>query len=68
MSYIGKIEKGNVVLPPEIKLPEGTPVRVEPVPPETLAKRLQGVIGTIEGLPPDFAANHDHYIHGMPKK
>jgi len=21
-----------------------------------------------EGLPPDLAANHDHYLHGLPKK
>jgi hypothetical protein len=68
MSYIGKVAKGNVVLPPGVKLPEGTPVRVEPVPQEPLAKRLKNVIGSVEGLPRDFAANHDYYIHGMPKK
>jgi hypothetical protein len=26
------------------------------------------VAGTAEGLPPDFAAEHDHYIHGTPKR
>jgi hypothetical protein len=41
---------------------------VEPVQEETLAKRLKNVIGSVEGLPPDFAENHDHYIHGTPKK
>ena len=24
--------------------------------------------GTAEGLPPDLAENHDHYLHGTPKK
>ena len=24
--------------------------------------------GTAKGLPPDMAENHDHYLHGMPKK
>lgn len=68
MSYIGKVKKGTVVLPPGVNLPEGTPVRLEPVQEETLAKRLKNVIGSVEGLPPDFAENHDRYIHGTPKK
>jgi hypothetical protein len=24
--------------------------------------------GTAEGLPPDLAENHDHYLHGTPKR
>jgi hypothetical protein len=24
--------------------------------------------GTIDGLPPDMAEQHDHYLHGRPKK
>ena len=24
--------------------------------------------GKAEGLPPDLAGNHDHYLHGAPKK
>ena len=24
--------------------------------------------GTAEGLPPDLAENHDHYLHGAPKR
>lgn len=68
MSFVGKVSKGAVVIPPGVNLPEGTPVRIEPVREETLAKRLKDVIGSVEGLPPDFAENHDHYIHGTPKK
>ena len=29
---------------------------------------LLEIAGTAEGLPPDFAENHDHYLHGAPKK
>ena len=24
--------------------------------------------GKAEGLPPDLSANHDHYLHGTPKR
>ena len=34
----------------------------------TLYERLRDVIGTVKGLPPDLAENHDHYLHGRPKK
>jgi len=68
MSFIGKIRNGVVVLPPEAKLSDGTAVRVESLEEISLAKRLQDVIGIIENLPSDFSENHDHYIHGTPKK
>jgi hypothetical protein len=28
---------------------------------------LLEIAGTAEGLPADFAENHDHYLHGAPK-
>jgi hypothetical protein len=34
----------------------------------TMYERYRNIIGTIKDLPPDFAANHDHYIHGRPKR
>jgi hypothetical protein len=68
MSFWGKVSKGTVVLPPEANLPDGTEVRVEPLPQRTLEERLKDVIGTVQGGPPDWAENHDHYIHGTPKK
>ena len=30
--------------------------------------RLLGFAAETEGLPPDLAVNHDHYLHGLPKK
>ena len=29
---------------------------------------LLKIAARVEGLPADFAQNHDHYIHGLPKK
>ncbi|MBM4048433.1 MAG: hypothetical protein FJ279_25295 [Planctomycetes bacterium] len=79
MGYIGTVSKGVVLLPPEARLPEGTRVEVTPLPtasdalaPQdkgpTLAETLKEFIGMCEGLPEDLAENHDHYIHGTPKK
>lgn len=34
----------------------------------TLYERLKPIIGKAKDLPSDFAENHDHYIHGVPKR
>ena len=34
----------------------------------TLYERMKPLIGMIKDAPSDFARNHDHYIHGLPKK
>jgi hypothetical protein len=60
-----------VVLDPKVELPEGIEVRVEPLPPpsgKTLAERLGDLIGSVPDLPPDMAEQHDHYLHGAPKR
>jgi hypothetical protein len=78
MTLRGRIERGVVVLEDPKALPEGTVVEVSPV--ETAPQAVEGekqpswgevfddLIGTVEGLPADFAQNHDHYIHGTPKR
>ena len=71
MNYRGRINNGVVVLEDGADLPEGTEVRVEPVEQptrKTLYERFKNVAGKAEGLPADFAEQHDHYIHGSPKK
>jgi hypothetical protein len=68
MGYVGKVTKGTVILPPDANMPEGMKVLVEPIATETLALRLRNVIGVIRNMPSDWAANHDHYLHGVPKK
>jgi len=72
-SYTGQVQNGVIVLdegtPP---LPEGTKVRVETVDMEEavrdLSRRLVSVAGKATGLPADLAEQHDHYIHGTPKR
>lgn len=29
---------------------------------------LRDLAGTVEELPADYATNHDHYLHGAPKR
>lgn len=66
MTYRGRVQNGVIVLSSESKLAGGTEVEVqlveETIP--TIAERFANVIGKAEGLPEDFAENHDHYIHG----
>lgn len=51
--------------------PDGAKVRVEVVeePAEpTIWEKLRKYAGAVKGLPSDMARNHDHYIHGGPKR
>jgi hypothetical protein len=76
MRYKGRIVDGVVVLEGGAKLQEGTEVVVEPLvepakverQPRTLAERYANFTGKAVGLPEDLAENHDHYLHGLPKK
>lgn len=76
MVYRGEVKNGVVVLAKGAELPDGTEVRVEPfardesvaVEGPTLAEQFADVIGTVPDLPSDMAAQHDHYLHGAPKR
>jgi hypothetical protein len=60
-----------VVLDEGPVLPDGTPVEVAVnavAAKDTLGKRLMKFAGTATNLPPDMAEQHDHYLHGRPKK
>jgi len=35
---------------------------------EAIAGGWRRFAGAVRGLPPDMALNHDHYLHGLPKK
>lgn len=79
MTYRGRIENGVVVLEPGAQLREGMDVRVEPVP-ETasadegsramnqLRNGLMEFSGIVKGGPSDLSRNHDHYLHGTPRR
>ena len=71
MVYAGYV-KGGVVVFDRAVPPEGAAVRVEvvasdPVTP-SIWQKLRKYSGAVRGLPSDMARNHDHYIHGGPKR
>jgi hypothetical protein len=73
MTYRGKIKNGAVVLDQPVPLPDGVEVEIVPASngqalPPTWAEVFRDITGKAEGLPPDMARNHDHYLHGAPKK
>ncbi len=72
MSFEGSIQNGVVVFDSQQQLPDGTRVEVFVQDPSakrpTLRERLAKLAGTVDDLPADMARNHDHYIHGSPKK
>ncbi|MEK7795327.1 MAG: hypothetical protein AAB353_12400 [Candidatus Hydrogenedentota bacterium] len=72
MTYLGKVQNGVVVLPPDAHLTEGTEVTVEPleltpeVDPFLLA--ASKVAKLRPHWPQDYVLNHGHYVSGEPKK
>jgi hypothetical protein len=72
MSFTGKIKNGVVVLPPEVNLPEGTEVRVEPVELQSeqdpFLKAVRKVAKPRPHWPKDYAINHGYYVSCEPKK
>lgn len=76
MVYSGKVKNGVVVFDKDLKLPDGTNVRIEPCTRNetdatempTLAEQFADVIGAVPELPTDMAAQHDHYLHGAPRR
>jgi hypothetical protein len=71
----GKVVNSVIVLDQPHTLEDGTAVRVRPIEKrsgshktESLRDMLLSFVGTVEGLPPDRALNHDHYLYGVPKK
>ena len=72
MSFDGTVINGVIVLDEAETLAEGTRVEVVVKSPAThkptLAERLLRHAGTVPDLPADMAEQHDHYIHGTPKR
>lgn len=72
MTYRGHVENGVVVLDEPTELPEGAVVEVDVLKEEDPVKSLREILlkfsGCMKGLPSDYARNHDHYLHGLPKR
>ncbi len=66
MSFTAVVENDTVKLPPGVHLPDGTEVTIVPAEqpdegqPPILYEVFKKFIGKAEGLPADFAAEHDH--------
>ena len=77
MTSEGTVRNGVVVLGSGATFPDGARVTVtlleQASPPNvaaipTILERYAEIVGIAPELPPDMAKNHDHYIHGTPKK
>jgi len=72
-TYTGQVQNGVIVLdegsPP---LPEGTRVNIKTAEVEqdldALRDLFLSVAGKAQDLPSDLAEQHDHYLHGQPKR
>lgn len=79
MTYHGIVKNGQVFVEGGVPLPDGAKVDFEVRVLENGATRESAngrsddvpsgaipdsLVGCIDDLPPDFAARHDHYIHG----
>jgi hypothetical protein len=51
----------------DLKLHELLQERIRPGG-KSWGEALLEVAGTVQGLPPDYAENHDHYLHGLPRR
>ena len=74
MTCKGRVKNGVVILEGGVSLPENAEVKVEvvgqgkPEKPLSWAEVFKDVIGSVDDMPADMARNHDHYIHGTPKR
>ncbi|MCE9533165.1 MAG: hypothetical protein K8T89_18865 [Planctomycetes bacterium] len=74
MTFEGIVTNGIIVLDDDARLPEGTRVEVEvkesPVEekPSSSLNTLLKFAGLVKDLQPGMALNHDHYLHGAPKR
>lgn len=76
MTITARVHNHSIALPPDLPVAEGAEVQVTvPEPTASAAAAESGnalawmlkYAGCIDG-PEDFAAEHDHYIHGTPKR
>jgi hypothetical protein len=75
MSIIVIVENDTIKLP--VHVPDGTRLEIT-LPGEAAVPTMQGasevtdallaISAQVKGLPADLAAQHDHYLHGQPKR
>jgi hypothetical protein len=75
MTFTAKVHNHTITLPADVKVSDGTEVRVTlpdvatpPLQPTSFFDSVRDLIGSIKDGPEDLAAEHDHYAHGAPKR
>lgn len=75
MVYFGEFRNGKIVPERELRLPEGSRVRIEPVADTPVIPEgvdpidMLGEDATpLPDLPTDLSAEHDHYLYGTPRR
>jgi hypothetical protein len=75
MTITAKVHNHTITLPVDVNIPDGAEVQVTlpdspPAKPQASSffDSIRDLVGTAEGLPEDFAAEHDHYLHGTRKR
>lgn len=74
MSITATVENDTIRLPEGFHIPDGTQVMIETIDrsagseDDSLSRCLLKFAGIADDLPSDLARNHDHYIHGHPKR
>jgi len=66
----GTVHNGSIVLDEFCTLPDGARVEVilKAEPKSTVGDRLLALAGLIDDGPDDLAEQHNHYLHGTPKR
>jgi len=67
MSTVAEIEAAIEQLPPQEQRQLCERILEREKQP-SIWNELSKLSGTIKDWPSDFAANHDHYLHGLPKR
>jgi hypothetical protein len=68
MSITATVINDTIKLPEGTHLEDGTLVEVMPKKASAFLERFKDIIGTAGSGIGDLAENHDHYLHGAPKK
>jgi hypothetical protein len=68
MSTVAEIESAIQRLSPADQDRIRNWVLNRPAAKSSIFEQLKSIAGSAGDLPPDLATNHDHYLHGMPKR
>ena len=68
MSTVAEIESAIAKLSPEEQQVLLNKLLANQGAKSSVWEELRALAGTATDLPPDLAANHDHYLHGTPRR